>query len=219
MKSFAQRAGRMLNRFGISALSKHNANTAVEEEIMVDKTTGEFLIKSREGYIISFDAMARRKSMLENVDHINSMMNMGGDVYMIDLDHLHLPTAIEYEEEILQNKVVLKDTNLNRLLFNIDVDEVIPNTVAQISEHEPIIALKINATKPGENGEIYCVTFTIEKPLSEINNRIIRIEDIVLEVPLNIYKVSLASVKLKKNPNNTCPNSKLFLHNIAVTVE
>ncbi|WP_304576580.1 hypothetical protein [Romboutsia ilealis] len=219
MKSFAQKAGRMLNRFGISALSKYNANTAVDEEIMVDKITGEFLIKSREGYVISFDAMARRKSMLENVDHINSMMNMGGNVYLIDLDHLHLPTQIEYEEEILQNKVLLKDKNLNRLLFNIDVDEVVPNTVAEISEHEPIIALKINATKPGENGEIYCVTFTLEKPLSEINNRIIRIEDIVLEVPLNVYKVSLASVKLKKNPNNTCPNSKLFLHNIAVTVE
>ena len=58
-----------------------------------------------------------------------------------------------------------------------------------------------------------------EKPLSELNNRIIRIEDIVLEVPLNVYKVSLVSLKLKKNPNNTCPNSKLFLHNVAATVE
>lgn len=219
MKNFAQRAGRMLNRFGISALSKHNANTAIEEEIMVDKTTGEFLIKSREGYVISFDAMARRKSMLENVDQINSMMNMGGDVYMIDLDHLHLPAPIEYGQQILQNSVVLKEKNLNRLLFNIDVDEVIPNTVAEVSVNEPIVELLIHATKPGDNGEIYCVTFTIEKPISEINNRIIRIEDIVLEVPLNVYKVSLVNVKLKKNPNNTCPNSKLFLHNIAVTIE
>lgn len=219
MKSFAQRAGRMLNRFGISALSKHNANTAIEEEIMVDKTTGEFLIKSREGYVISFDAMARRKSMLENVDQINSMMNMGGDVYMLDLDHLHLPTPVDYNEQLLKNNVVLKDKNLTKLLFNIDVDEVIPNVVAEVSVHEPIAELVIHATKPGENGEIYCVTFAIEKPLSELNNRIIRIEDIVLEVPLNVYKVSLVSLKLKKNPNNTCPNSKLFLHNIAVTVE
>ena len=219
MKRLAQKAGRMLNRFGISALSKHNANTALDEEIMVDKITGEFLIKSREGYVISFDAMARRKSMLENIDQINSMMNMGGDVYMIDLDHLHLPCPVEYNTNILQNSVVIKDTNLKRLLFNVDVDEVIPNVVAGISEHEPIIELVIHATKPGDNGEIYCVTFSIEKPLSQLNNRIIRIEDIVLEVPLNVYKVSLVSVKLKKNPNNTCPNSKMFLHNIAVTVE
>ena len=219
MKKLAQRAGRMLNRFGISALSKQNANTALEEEIMVDKTTGEFLLKSREGYVISFDAMARRKSMLENIDQINSMMNMGGDVYMIDLDHLHLPCPVEYNTNILQNSVVIKDKNLTKLLFNIDVDEIIPDVVAGVSEHEPVAELVIHATKPGDNGEIYCVTFTIEKPLSQINNRVIRIEDIVLEVPLNVYKVSLVSLKLKRNPNNTCPNSKLFLHNIAVTVE
>ncbi len=219
MKNLAQKAGRMLNRFGISALSKYNANVAMNEEIMVDKTTGEFLIKGKEGYVISFDAMSRRKSMLENVDHVNSMMNMGGDVYLLDLDHLHLPAPVEYDTQILQNSVVLKEKNLNKLLFNVDVDEIIPNTIAEVSVHEPIVELAIHATKPGDNGEIYCVRFSIEKPLSEINNRIIRIEDIVLEVPLNVYKVSLASLKIKKNPNNTCPNSKIFLHNIAVTIE
>lgn len=219
MKKLAQSASRMLNRFGLSALSKHNAEIALNEEIMVDKETGEFLIKSREGYTISFDALSRRKSLLDDVEHFNNIMNMDGNVYIIDLDHLHLPCNIPYDHQILDNPIVLKERDLNRLLFHFDIDEIIPNVVAEVSTEEPLVEIAIHATRPGDNDEVYCVHFNIEKPLSEINNKVIRIEDIVLEVPLNIYKVSLVGVKIKKNPNNTCPNSKVFLHNIAVTID
>ena len=41
--------GAILNRFAISALSKKYKDQALNEEIMVDKTTGEFLIKSPNG--------------------------------------------------------------------------------------------------------------------------------------------------------------------------
>lgn len=48
-----------MQRFAVSALSKDRYLESVNEEIMVDKLTGEILIKDKNGYIVSADTTNR----------------------------------------------------------------------------------------------------------------------------------------------------------------
>lgn len=220
LKNVMKNAGIMLNRFGISALSKRNKEDALDGEIMVDKTTGEFLVKSEgEGYVISFDAMARMKSMLEDVDHMNRIMNMKGKVYLIDLDHLHLPTEVQYDTNLLANTITLKRGSLNRMLFHVDLDEIIPNPVAQRSTTEPYVNLDIHCTRTGFGQESYSIDFNICKPVSELNSRIIISDELNIEYSIKDYNVELVGLSILKNPNNTVPNSKIVLHGATVTID
>lgn len=220
LKNVAKNAGIMLNRFGISALSKRNKDLAVDGEMMLDKSTGEVLVKSvGEGYVISFDAMARTKSMLEDVDHMNRIMNMKGKVYQINLDHLHLPLVVNYDENLLANSITLKLGSLERMLFHVDVDEIIPNPVADRSTTEPYVCLELHCTRTGFGQEEYSIDFNLTMPVSELNSRIIVSDELNIEYSIQDYKVDLVGLKLIKNPDNTVPNSKVILHGAVVTID
>lgn len=220
LKNVAKNAGIMLNRFGISALSKRNKDIAVNGEMMLDKETGEVLVKSQtDGFVISFDALARTKSMLEDADHMNQMMNMKGKVYLLDLDHLHLPLTVEYDQNLLDNTILLKEGNLERMLFHIDLDEIVPNPVAGRSTTEPYVNLDIHCSRKGVSLEEYSIDFNICKPLSEINSRIILSEELELEYDIMDYKVELEGISIVKNPNNTVPNSRIVFHGAVVTID
>lgn len=220
LKNVARNAGIMLNRFGITALSKHNKELALNGEMMVDKETGEVLVKSQQdGFVISMDALNRSKSMLEDVDHMNQLMHMKGKVYSIDLDHLHLPLTVDYDTNLLANKVLLKEGNLERMLFHIDVDEIIPNPVAGRSSTEPYVNLDIHCSRKGVSLEEYSIDFNICKPLSEINSRIILSEELKLEYDIMDYKVELEGISIMKNPSNTVPNSRIIFHGAVVTID
>ena len=57
----------LTNRFGISALSVKRYAEAINEEIMIDKRTGQISIKSNQGIIGSFDKDLRNKLIKEKL--------------------------------------------------------------------------------------------------------------------------------------------------------
>ena len=67
-------------RFGISLLSKENYTDAYNEEVLVDKNTGEFLLKTRNGKVLSYDFNTKYKSMVNDIQRVMNNLNLYGTV-------------------------------------------------------------------------------------------------------------------------------------------
>ena len=77
----------MSGRWGVSALSKGNANVAYNEEILVDKETGEFLIKTKStGDIISYNFLNRLDNHKHKVISTAHNMRIYGKIYLVNFD-------------------------------------------------------------------------------------------------------------------------------------
>lgn len=203
--------GAILNRFAISALSKKYKDQALNEEIMVDKTTGEFLIKSPNGTLMSFDAINRRRSTINDATDYALMQNMYGNMYEVKIDGLTLPEPISYDTELLAEPVNLK-TNLKKVLFFIDLDEVIHDgDIGEATENEPIVSMTILCKSAGDSKEII-----LEKELKDINNNVIDISSYV-DFGNTSYSVRVESLSFKKNTSDNV-NTVLILHNIIVSL-
>lgn len=202
--------GDILNRFAISALSKKYNEQALSEEIMVEKETGEFLIKSPDGMIISYDAIARRRSTITDATECAVTQNMLGNMYELSLDNYMLPAIIPYDVNILDNSINLKQ-NMVKMLLYIDIDEIIRKGVAEASENLPNVEIQLRCGA-GNNYE----DIIIEKPINELNNFILEIKKLMVN-PLTLYNTILTSISFKKNVNNT-DDTFVILHNMMISI-
>lgn len=202
--------GAIINRFAISALSKEFHDQSLNEEIMVDKTTGEFLLKSKKGTVISYDAIARRRSTITDATECATTQNMMGNMYELALEEYNLPAIVPYNDNILANSISLKQ-NLQKVLFYIDIDEIIEGELAQVSEADP----KVEITLRCGTGSVF-EEITVEKSLNVFNNTIINVSDLV-ERPDYKYSVVLSSIKFKKTSSSDL-DTFIILHNMMVSL-
>ena len=203
--------GNILNRFAVSALSKKYRNQAINEELIVDKTTGEYLVKSPLGTVMSIDAINRRRSTIIDATNCALMQNMYGNMYEVKIDGLILPEPVAYDSEILSEPVTLK-SNLKKVLFFLELDEiVVDGDVGEATENEPIVTIKISCKAAGKSKEII-----IQKELKDINNN-------VIDVASNInfgnssYTTRIESLSFKKNTSDNV-NTVLILQNLIVSL-
>lgn len=202
--------GAIINRFAISALSKEFHDQSLNEEIMVDKTTGEFLLKSKKGTVISYDAIARRRSTITDATECATTQNMMGNMYELALEEYNLPAIVPYDDNILANSISLKQ-NLQKVLFYIDIDEIIEGELAQVSEVDP----KVEITLRCGTGSVF-EEITVEKSLNVFNNTMINVSDLV-ERPDSKYSVVLSSIKFKKTSSSDL-DTFIILHNMMVSL-
>lgn len=202
--------GAIINRFAISGLSKKYNEQALPEEIMVEKSTGEFLIKTTDGITISYDAISRRRSTITDATECATTQNMIGNMYELSLEEYNLPAIVPYDENILANSISLKQ-NLTKVLFYIDIDEIIKNNIAEVSENTPNVEISLRCGTSSVFEEI-----VIEKSLNIFNNTIINIADYV-QRPDSQYNVVLSGIKFKKNEANES-ETFIILHNMMVSI-
>lgn len=203
--------GAILNRFAISFLSKEYADQALLEEVMIDKRTGEILIKTPNGMVISYDSIARRRSTITDATDCAMTQNMIGNMYELSLEEYDLPAIVPYNENILANSISLKQ-NLSKVLFYIDIDEIVEGEAsAQVSESDPTVEINLRCGTGSVFEEI-----TIEKSLNVFNNTVIKIADYV-QRPTSSYNVVLSSIKFKKVGNENV-DTFLILHNMMVSI-
>jgi hypothetical protein len=202
--------GDIINRFAISGLSKKHNAQALPEEIMVEKNTGEFLIKSPEGMTISYDAIARRRSTITDATECALTQNMIGNMYELSIDEYMLPAIIPYGENIIGNSINLKQ-NLRKLLVYVDIDEIIKKDIAEVSESIPTVHLILQCIFGNETREII-----VEKPINEFNNTVIDFTELVDNLP-DKYSVILSHIEFNKNELNV-EDTFLILHNMMITI-
>lgn len=112
-------------RFGISLLSKKKFPTAYNEEIMIDKLTGEILVKTPSGDTISYNYNSRIKSQITTIRSIANNYSIYGDIISIDLDNdVMAPFVLEYDKNYIETPIQLLYPKCKKLLFNADIDAI-----------------------------------------------------------------------------------------------
>ena len=125
------------NRFAISALSKENFVDAYNEEILVDKMTGEMLIKTPNGDIVSFDYNTRLKNNLYVIKNTANELNIYGNIYNIEFESLLLPSvvsgSVNYLDPSCELALIGNLQKFKRLLLNIDISSFVytENTITK----------------------------------------------------------------------------------------
>jgi len=166
-----------LNRFAISALSKHNKAEAINEEILVDKATGEFLIKGLNGEFISFNRLSRLQSHINSIKNTCLTQNFYGKVYGIELEDVDLPKVIDEDVEIISSPQLLSPNQLDSLLLSIDVDAIFgigDTNKGNVHMNEPKINMTILLATNETTTDTYGLTLEYNK--SELGLKIIKPE-------------------------------------------
>lgn len=174
-----------IQRFAISGLSKNRSDEAVNEEILLDKHTGEFLIKNKDGVVISTDYFSRRSSTMNNVTMIADKSNIGGDLYEIDIDDIYLPAKLDYNINILNGDITLSN-DIRKILLYLDVDEyvnidnkAVPENVSGKAKVEIEIGMDDGVTN----------TMSIIKDINVLNNFVINLKDTVVNKVVTSLKI------------------------------
>lgn len=212
-------------RLGISALSRKNKANAELEEIMVQKDTGQFLIKTPAGEVISFDKLQRFKEHVNTVTFNAENTRIIGHMYEIELDNTELPKLITSDSNLIGGTPLSLgdiDAHKIKILISSDFDFINTKNLLEVvpSTNGPSISVKfeLRETPTGTAKG----TFTVNASHDKLSTSVLRPE---LLVDTTLTKEELEACKvyitdLHANfPSNVDETNKLILHSILVVVE
>lgn len=197
-----------IQRFAVSGLSKQRYAEAVKEEMLMEKYTGEFLIKNKDGVIVSADTVNRSAAAFANAVLTAEQTGICGDIYLLEVDNVVAPNIVQYDVNLLAEPLTL-DEGIGRVLFNFDVSEYkyVDNLTQQL-EKESSVEVVI---KSGEEKSIVKVL-----KINEMNKWVFDSSKHFgpLEAPLTIE-----SIKIKCEPEFVgVKEVKTILHNVFLTI-
>lgn len=112
----------IIYRYGVSLLSRSNHTKAENEELMVDKETGQILLKRVDGNIMSYDATSRFTQAMDRLTALASKNLIFGKIYNILPENRDLPSALDIEEEILSGSETIEFGPITKLFLQLDID-------------------------------------------------------------------------------------------------
>lgn len=196
-----------IQRFAVSGLSKQRASEAVKEELVMEKHTGELLIKNKDGVLISADTMNRSAAAFNNAVSIAEQTGICGDIYLVGVDNIISPNIVPYDTNLLSEPIIL-DEGIGRLLLNFDVSEYryVTDLTTQLEKESSVEVV------------VKCDTQTVTKKLklSEINKWVF--DNKKLKVTLS-QPLRIESIKIICEPEYIgLKEVKTLLHNVFLTV-
>lgn len=211
-----------LYRFGVSGLRREDKDNAVNEEMLIQKDTGQFLIKSMDGEIISADSLNRLSQHINDVRSRSEILGTTGVLNVMEFDDLELPNVVTENMNLLGSDTLLIDTKLNtKILFSSDHDYLDVSTLdAIISSNPTNVELVFDITNTVDN---ITVSVTLDQTVEKLNNTIIAPNKFseFIGVPEDQYanfNVKLKSLSFKGNPVNASKKMKTILHSILVLI-
>lgn len=187
------------NRFGISLLSKKNRATAYKEELMVDKDTGEVLIKTPSGDTISYNYNSRLKSQISTIKSIANNVSVYGDIISIELDNLDAPSVMEYDLNYITTALDIPYAECKKILFNIDIDAItVHNTTGSISHDRNNMLVEMELSLYYSDGTASDPVI-ISNSIYELNSKVFTLNDnslILLNSKKKVAGIRLSSFKI-----------------------
>ena len=110
-------------RFGFSLLSKENHHIAYLEEVMIDKRSGEIVIKTPEGDNISYNFNSRVKSHIIDIKTFANNVGAYGDICIVDFDGKTCPFIMEYDTNYITTPLDIP-FKCSKLIIHSDIDPV-----------------------------------------------------------------------------------------------
>jgi len=206
----------MPDRIAISLLSRENKADALPEEVMIHKTTGQILIKTTAGDIISFDSLNRIKSHIDNTTTTCLNLDIRGDMSSIEISETELPSIISYDTNILTNSIILyQNKEFAKTILSIDLDCIKLSDTSSLTGFDPIANIDFVFTKTGVTK-----TFNIQLPISDLNQTVIdHIAFLDSGESLGDFIISLDSIKFNKNILDIDNKNISILYSILVITE
>lgn len=205
----------MIDRFGLSALSRVYKEYALPEEIMLHKETGEYLIKTKSGDVISFDMLSR---LNEHINHTTMMsLNLGisGDLYQIEFDDIELPEIITENVNLLSSPMTIVESGLKKLYLSVDCDAIVRSDTDKIDVNEPVITLDFKFTCDSD-----IKTYTLIIPSQFLRGRLIQPYDFLpLDVIADNYKVQLTNISIVRDAGSSTSDMKFILYSVLAHIE
>lgn len=109
---------KLTNRFGISALSKGRYQEAIPEELMVDKDTGQILVKNINGDISSYDTLVREAMIVDKLQ--KKLCDVFPANIPVNADIVRLQHSGETVENNIKYPFVIKEKAANIPIPNPD---------------------------------------------------------------------------------------------------
>lgn len=162
-------------RFGISLLSKDRFTEAYNEEVMIDKLTGEVLVKAPTGDTISYNYNSRLKSHIVETRAIANNLSVYGDIISIEFDNINAPFTMEFDRDYIVNDLVIPYNNCKNVLFNADIDAITINTSGiSYERNNMLLELTLAAVF---NDNTMSADITIKESIEHLNHKKINLLD------------------------------------------
>jgi len=196
-----------MQRFAVSALSKERYLESVNEEILVDKLTGEILIKDKNGYIVSADTTNRTAFAMKKAISDAEQSGICGQFYQMTFDDMELPKMINYNKNILSEPLQLS-SEINQFLLNFDISEHFcdTNSIDLLNETECEVRVE------GKRGS---QQFIVTKKVNDMNKFIINSMDYCNDdsSPIQITNITFTPASYAISDIRY----RISLHNIFIT--
>lgn len=188
----------IIYRYGVSMLSRKNHIKALPEELMIDKETGQILLKQENGKIVSYDAMTRFKASVDNITSTAEKQMFLGLLTAVMPENMPLPRCISSNQSILVEEVV-ELGKVKRMIIQLDVDVVdTTSTFGDIKSYETVMAeIIIERNKK---------LTTIKEPVLHLASRVITFD--TAEV------TTIKSIKIINDDEEDDKESQYILQNI-----
>ena len=212
----------LTKRIGWSTLSKDNIEVAYDEEVLCNKRTGEFLIKTTEGDAMSYQYFSRLRGHEHRVEKYardNGMITRKGyiaDMYEVSVDKsdtetLILPDVIGLNQNYIINPVDLP-TNVTRVIVSADMDPIIVNQDAVAADLHTGVDATVEFVCYDDSDTII-TTITKTVPLFNMVTNVIDID-----TPTPVTRVALTSLSFTRNDTDT-DTLRYILHSVFILTE
>lgn len=199
-------------RFVLSFLDKSEYSIAFNEEMLCDENTGEILICTKDGDIISYDSLARYNKHEQTICSNANIYGISyGDVYNIIPDEYILPCELPRSTNILGSPVVFNRTVKN-IIISLDCDYI--NTIKnELSIHlSPNLEIVADIGF-GLDGE-QISTHTIRSTVSKINTLIINVDELYTGEWDTLYINNITADHMSPSVN-----MRIVLHSILIILQ
>lgn len=215
-------------RLGLSVLSKDNVGVAYNEEVMCNKRTGEFLIKTADGDAMSFQYFSRLRNhehKTENNARDYGFITRDGyecDIYNITVDYadgenigtMILPDVVSLDTNFIITPVDMPALT-HRMLISIDLDPIVVES-GKVS-HDFVTSIRANVKFEifdSTSTSVFSIDLT-ESPLDTLSSVLLTVPD---EYRTDEYTLKLTNLSLNRDESDT--NAiRLVLHSIMIAIE
>lgn len=202
----------LIDRFGLSALSKKYKDKSLNEEFMINKESGEFLIKTTSGNIVSFDYLSRLNHHIEDATVKTLVFDVFGDLYSLDFDDINLPDIITEGANILSEPMLISNSNLKKLYISIDEDTIINGDTTILDNNDCIVKLDFRFSY---NDDIK--NFSIIASNGSLKEKVIK--PINFAQGLDNYKCELTGITINRNINSSTKYLNFIIYSIIFAIE
>lgn len=191
-------------RFVLSFLDKSEYKKSFKEEMICDQMTGETLVRTKFGDIISPDAISRYTSHAQWVESQANMHGFNGELYDLQPDGMEYPSTINTHTNIIDSPVTIP-SGITRVIISLDCDCV--KVDSDLTKYlEPTVDISVDVSING-------VQHTIDSDSSMIGCCLV---DVSKLSEGSAETITLDSIMVKSN--RPAKDMRIILHSIFIAI-